>query len=233
MYAIIETGGKQYKVREGDTVDVELLGGEIGDTVELDQVLLVAGDDGMSVGTPTVEDARVRATVIGKVKGDKIVVFKYKPKNRYRRKTGHRQKYTRLRIERIIAPGMEEVDFEEETVEPVQEMPAAETAIAEAAEPAAPMAEAVAVAEPATTEAPSDDIEAPAAEAETAPEAVVAKEAATEEAEGTAQAEETGTAPEAVVAEEMATEGAEETTPPEAAEDVAQTEGETGGETSK
>lgn len=116
MYAIIETGGKQYKVREGETVDVELLGGVVGDTIELDQVLLVAGHDGTTVGTPTVEGGVVQATVLDEVKGDKVVVFKYKPKVRYRRKTGHRQKYTRLQIDRIIVPGaMEETEVDEET----------------------------------------------------------------------------------------------------------------------
>lgn len=126
MYAIIETGGKQYKVREGETVDVELLSGEAGDTIELNQVLLVAGHDRTQVGTPTVDGAVVRATVVDEVKGDKIVVFKYKPKNRYRRKTGHRQKYTRLQIDRIIVPGMEEQA--EEVAELVEEGPVVEAA---------------------------------------------------------------------------------------------------------
>jgi large subunit ribosomal protein L21 len=101
VYAIIETGGKQYRVTEGDTVDVELLGAEPGQVVELDRVLLVSTDEGVYVGRPTVEGATVRARVVDTVKGPKIVVFKYKPKKRYRRKTGHRQKYTRLLIEEI------------------------------------------------------------------------------------------------------------------------------------
>lgn len=147
MYAVIETGGKQYKVREGDTVDVELLGGEAGDTIELDQVLMVAGDDGLTVGTPTVEGAAIRATVVDEVKGDKIVVFKYKPKNRYARKTGHRQKYTRLQIDKILLPGAEE-----ETTAATEEAPVAEAPTAEAAEPIETAPEAEVVAEPDTVE---------------------------------------------------------------------------------
>ncbi len=128
MYAIIETGGKQYKVREGDTVDVELLDGEIGDSIELDQVLMVSGDGEMVVGTPTVEEALVRATIAEEVRGDKVVVFKFKPKARYRRKTGHRQNYTRLQIDEIVAPGIA-IEEPEEAVEEVPvEAPAAEFA---------------------------------------------------------------------------------------------------------
>lgn len=130
MYAIIETGGKQYKIREGDTVDVELLDGDIGDTVELDQVLMISGDDEMMVGKPTVEDALVRATVVDEVRGDKVVVFKYKPSNRYRRKTGHRQNYTRLQIEKITAPGLDTSEPEEEE-EDVAETAPVETPEAE------------------------------------------------------------------------------------------------------
>lgn len=126
MYAVIQTGGKQYKVREGDTIDVELLGGDVGDTVELDQVLMVADDGETIVGTPTVDGAVVRATVVDEIKGDKVVVFKYKPKNRYARKTGHRQKYNRLQIGEIVLPGAAE-----EATETPDEMPAAEVPAAE------------------------------------------------------------------------------------------------------
>ena len=146
MYAIIETGGKQYKVREGETVDVELLGGEAGDTIELDQVLLVAGHDGSTVGVPTVEGAVVQATVLDKVKGDKVVVFKYKPKNRYRVKTGHRQKYTRLQIDRIIVPGAEYE--EEEAGDLVEETPAAEMPEEAVSEPVESVAEVEATSQP-------------------------------------------------------------------------------------
>lgn len=122
MYAIIETGGKQYKVRKGDTVDVELLDAEAGDTIELDRVLMVASGGEVVLGTPTVEEVLVRATVVDEVKGEKVVVFKYKPKIRYRRKTGHRQKYTRLRIEEIVVSGVEDYEEVAEWAEENQEV---------------------------------------------------------------------------------------------------------------
>ncbi len=102
MYAIVRTGGHQYHVREGDTIDVEMFGAAAGDTIKLDEVLLVGGDS-VKVGTPLLEGVAVKATVIGDVKSKKIVVFKYKRKNRYRVKTGHRQKLTRLKINAITA----------------------------------------------------------------------------------------------------------------------------------
>lgn len=104
MYAVVETGGRQYKVTKGEVIDVERLKASPGQTIELDRVLLVSRDDEVTVGKPTVPGAKVVAKVLGEEKGEKIVVFKYKPKTRYRRKTGHRQVYTRLSIEDII-PG--------------------------------------------------------------------------------------------------------------------------------
>jgi len=103
MYAIVETGGKQYRVQVGQTVQVERLDVEAGGTVELDRVLLVAGDEGVQVGTPVLESARVVATVVDHVRGPKLIVFKYRAKERYRVKKGHRQELTRLRIEAITA----------------------------------------------------------------------------------------------------------------------------------
>lgn len=103
MYAIVETGGKQYRVAEGDVITVERLGAGEGEEVVLDRVLLVAGDDGVKVGTPVVEGAKVRATVTGVGKHRKILVFKYKPKKNYRRRYGHRQPYTQLKITKIEA----------------------------------------------------------------------------------------------------------------------------------
>lgn len=100
MYAIIKTGGKQYKVSEGDLVRVEKLPYEVGDTVEFDEVLLVAGDE-VKVGSPLVENAKVTATVEDQNKDKKIVVFKYKPKKQYRKKHGHRQPYTLVKIDSI------------------------------------------------------------------------------------------------------------------------------------
>ncbi len=102
MYAVVETGGKQYRMQVGDVVDVELMPGELGQTVELERVLLVSGDD-VQVGSPVVAGAKVVAKVVGQVKGDKVVIFKYKPKVRYRRRRGHRQPYTRLSVEEIVA----------------------------------------------------------------------------------------------------------------------------------
>ena len=101
MYAVVETGGKQYKVSAGETIEVEKLPLEVGQQVELDRVLLVS-DEKVQVGNPTVKGARVMATVAGQGKGKKVIVFKYKPRNRYRRKAGHRQAYTRLQIDKII-----------------------------------------------------------------------------------------------------------------------------------
>lgn len=105
IYAIIETGGKQYKVTPGQTIDVELLGVAEGGTIELDRVLLVVDDDKVTVGTPTVEGAKVVATSQGEGRGKKIIVFKYKSKVRYSRKKGHRQPYTRLTIDKIVGSG--------------------------------------------------------------------------------------------------------------------------------
>jgi large subunit ribosomal protein L21 len=102
MYAVIKTGGKQYRVSPGDSVEVEKLPNEVGEQVDLDQVLLVANGSGLQVGRPLVEGAVVKATVTRQVKGRKIVVFKHRSSKRYRRKRGHRQNYTRLRIDEIV-----------------------------------------------------------------------------------------------------------------------------------
>jgi large subunit ribosomal protein L21 len=101
MYAVIETGGKQYRVSEGDAIKVEKLPYEVGDQVELDRVLLVAGEDGVNVGQPLVDGAKVVARVESEGRNRKVVVWKYRPKQRYRRRQGHRQSYTQLRIEKI------------------------------------------------------------------------------------------------------------------------------------
>ncbi|MBI4319074.1 MAG: 50S ribosomal protein L21 [Chloroflexi bacterium] len=104
MYAVVETGGRQYKVSEGQVIEVERIQAEPGQTIELDRVLLVS-DDQVAIGQPTVPGAKVIAKVIGEGKGEKIIVFRYKPKVRYRRKLGHRQTYTHLAIEEIV-PGI-------------------------------------------------------------------------------------------------------------------------------
>ena len=102
MYAIIKTGGKQYKVSEGDVIKVEKIEAEAGDKIEFDQVLMVAGDD-VKVGSPVVEGAKVQAEVLDQKKDKKIVIFKFKAKKNYRKKKGHRQPYTLVKIEKIDA----------------------------------------------------------------------------------------------------------------------------------
>ena len=97
-YAVIETGGKQYRVSEGDRITVERLAVEAGSDVTIDRVLLLGGDGSTRIGTPVVEGASVTATVTEHNRGKKIEVFKYKAKKRYRRHTGHRQEQTRLTI---------------------------------------------------------------------------------------------------------------------------------------
>ncbi len=100
-YAIVKTGGKQYRVSPGDVLDVELLEAEEGSTTALDEVLAVSLDGQMRFGAPTVVGARVIAEVQSHYKDRKIIVYKYKAKTRYRRKKGHRQNYTRIRIQDI------------------------------------------------------------------------------------------------------------------------------------
>ncbi len=118
MYAIVETGGKQYRVKPGDTVAVERLTGEPGETLDLDRVLLVAGNgDPARVGSPGVDGAVVRAEVVEHIRGEKIIVFRYKSKVRYRRKTGHRQSLTRLRITDILLDGTSSMAVAAEPVE--------------------------------------------------------------------------------------------------------------------
>ncbi|HIE57607.1 MAG TPA: 50S ribosomal protein L21 [Anaerolineales bacterium] len=101
MYAIVESGGKQYKAVPGGTIEVDRLHIEEGAQLDLDRVLLVSDDEDIKVGTPTVDGATVKATVVEHFKGRKIIVFKYKPRVRSRRKQGHRQQYTRLHIDEI------------------------------------------------------------------------------------------------------------------------------------
>ncbi|MDO5649695.1 MAG: 50S ribosomal protein L21 [Gallicola sp.] len=101
MYAVIETGGKQYNVEVGQTIFVEKLEGEVGDSVEFDRVLLIKGDDDFKVGDPIVKDAKVKATVEAQGKGKKVIIFKFKAKKNYRKKKGHRQPFTKVKIEAI------------------------------------------------------------------------------------------------------------------------------------
>lgn len=99
MYAVIKTGGKQYRVQKDDIIEVELLEGKTGDAIKLSEVLLLGGGDGASkIGAPFISGASVAATVVNQKKGDKIIVFKKKRRQNYRRKNGHRQNLTVLKI---------------------------------------------------------------------------------------------------------------------------------------
>jgi large subunit ribosomal protein L21 len=100
-YAIVEDGGKQFKAVEGNTIEVDNFPAEVGEQVDLERVLMLVDEDTISVGTPLVEGVKVQATVVAQIKGPKVVIFKYKAKERYRVKGGHRQKYTRLQIDSI------------------------------------------------------------------------------------------------------------------------------------
>jgi large subunit ribosomal protein L21 len=103
MYAVIQTGGKQYRVKPGDELSVEKLEGAVGDEVHFDNVLLVSKEDKLTVGRPVLENAEVIARIIRQGRGPKIVVFKYKRRKRYRKKQGHRQDFTGIRIAEIKA----------------------------------------------------------------------------------------------------------------------------------
>ncbi|WP_130806559.1 50S ribosomal protein L21 [Senegalia massiliensis] len=103
MYAVVETGGKQYRVQEGDTLFVEKIAGNEGDNIKFDKVLLVSNDGDVKVGKPFIEDMTVDASIVEHGKSKKIIVYKFKAKKDYRRKQGHRQPYTKVKIEKINA----------------------------------------------------------------------------------------------------------------------------------
>ncbi len=100
-YVILESGGKQYKAVEGGTIEVDLIHAEPGTSIEINEVLLSVDGDKFSVGAPVVKGASVKATIVEHFKGEKTINFHYKPKKRIRQKTGHRQQYTRLSVEKI------------------------------------------------------------------------------------------------------------------------------------
>jgi len=103
VYAVVETGSKQYRVKVGQTIDVERLAAEAGSDIALDRVLLIGGDDAeLRIGTPMVAGAKVVATITEHHRGEKLIAFKMKAKKRYRRKIGHRQELTRLTIKEIV-----------------------------------------------------------------------------------------------------------------------------------
>ena len=151
MYAVVRTGGKQYKVAPGDNLEVEKLVGDVGDSIVLDDVLMVGGDDGYQIGQPNVDGASVTARITGQHRGEKIQVFRYRPKKRVRVRRGHRQYLTRLQILRISGDGFEFVKEGEEEAPPeeiVTETVAAEAVAAVAVtDSAVEAAEAVAAEE--------------------------------------------------------------------------------------
>ena len=103
MYAVIETGGKQYRVAPGQTIQVDTIAGDVGATVEFDRVLAVSNDSNELVLGDALKSARVRATIAAHGRGDKVLVFKFKRKKQYKRTIGHRQNYTRVQVQEILA----------------------------------------------------------------------------------------------------------------------------------
>ena len=123
-YAIVESGGKQYKVVEGETLAVDRLPVEIGKNVKLEQVLLLADGDAITVGTPLVKETTIWTTVVEHFRGEKVTIFNYAPKKRIRVKTGHRQNYTRLLVEQIGGSTLVKKEPAKKA-EPVEKKPAA------------------------------------------------------------------------------------------------------------
>jgi len=103
MYAVVQTGGKQYKVKTGDILRVEKISGEIGNPITFDKVLLLSDEDNTVIGKPTIENAIVKGHIVEQDRSKKILVFKYKRRKRFRRKQGHRQSYTAVKIDQIEA----------------------------------------------------------------------------------------------------------------------------------
>jgi len=103
MYAVVSTGGKQYKVQEGEVLRIEKIPGNVGDTVSFERVLMISDGDNVSIGQPVLDNVAVDAHIVEQGKAKKILVFKYKRRKRYRRKQGHRQQYTAVKIDRINA----------------------------------------------------------------------------------------------------------------------------------
>jgi large subunit ribosomal protein L21 len=177
-YAIFRTGGKQYRVKPGDVIDVDRLQAEEGSSVALSEVLAVSRDDEVVLGTPLVPDCSVVASVTAQDKDKKIVVFKYKRKVRYRRKKGHRQHYTRLAITSIVVGG-EEIGVEEEPQLDAAVRRLAETRAEAEAETAEAVDQGEAIIEP-VDEAVDEDVEEEA-EAEAGVEVEEAQEEASDE----------------------------------------------------
>jgi large subunit ribosomal protein L21 len=178
VFAVVRTGGKQYRVQEGRPVTIERLPGEAGRTVELNEVLLLADGEDVTVGTPTVEGARVVGTIATQGRAKKILVFRYKNKTRARKKNGHRQQFTTLMVDDVLGPG-QQPKAKVDAAAPALDEPAAaprrrrgrkvaETAAVESAAPEAAASEAAAP-EAAASEAAAPEAAAPEAVADDAP----------------------------------------------------------------
>lgn len=130
MYAVVDNGGKQYRVEPGSTLVVDRMDAEAGASVVFDRVLLIGDDDGVTVGTPTVPGAAVHGTVLAQGRGPKIIVFRFRPKAHYRRRTGARAELTQIRIDEIAVPGAKKgAEKKAETAErPVADKPVAKKA---------------------------------------------------------------------------------------------------------
>jgi large subunit ribosomal protein L21 len=135
MYAIIRSGGKQYRVNENSVVRLELLDAEVGSVVELNDVALLGGDSQTLIGTPMVEGARVLGRVVAHGRTRRIVVYKYKPKKGYHKRRGHRQNYHDVLIQQVLAPGQEPRQKAAPAVAADMDEPVADTAATPAAEP--------------------------------------------------------------------------------------------------
>jgi large subunit ribosomal protein L21 len=146
MYAVVTSGGKQYKVEEGETLKVEKIPGDVGSSVKFDRVLMIADGDTVSIGQPVLDDALVEGHIVEQGKSKKIIVFKYKRRKRYRRKHGHRQQYTAVKIDSIQAKAVKagkKAEAEIEAKKPATKKVAVKEAAAEveAKKPEAPKAE--------------------------------------------------------------------------------------------
>ena len=155
MFAVIKTGGKQYRVKADDVITIEKLAGEAGDAISFDDVLMVGGDGDTTIGTPTVDGASVAGEVVEQTRGAKIIVFKKKRRKDYRRKKGHRQDLTKVRITEILTGGKKAAKKKAE--KPADE-PAPETKAAPEPEVEKPEAEAAVEALFATPEGAADDL---------------------------------------------------------------------------
>jgi large subunit ribosomal protein L21 len=162
LYAVVRTGGKQYRVQEGRPVTIERLPGEAGQTVELNDVLLLADGEDITVGTPTVEGARVVGTIAEQGRAKKILVFRYKNKTRARKKNGHRQQFTTLMVDNVLGPGQQpkpKADVAAPAAEEAEAAPKVRRSRRKTEE--APVAAVEADAPAATEAAPAEPVEKP------------------------------------------------------------------------